>query len=114
MSYKFFCLLFGITRMACSCMINNILVIVNRHLQFQCLSHVKFSDDGKIQKFASKVQQREPSVDNVIGFMDGVSFTSKCTGDKTILNTFYCGYDCNTMVNNILAYGTDSKYFSVD
>ena len=92
-------------------MINNMLVIVNRRLRFHPLSRVKFPDDGKMQQFASMVQQREPSVDNVIGFMDGVSFTSECTDDKTIQNAFYCGYDCDTMVNNIIAYGPDGKVF---
>ena len=111
MPYKFLCLLFGITPIACSRMINNMLVIVNRRLRCHPLSHVKFPDDEKKQKFALMVQRREPSVDNVIGFMDGVSLTSECTDDKITQNAFYCGYDCDTMVNNIVAYGPDGKVF---
>jgi hypothetical protein len=26
-------------------------------------------------------------------------------------NAFYCGYDCDTMVNNVFAYGPDGKVF---
>ena len=44
-------------------------------------------------------------VDDVIGFMDGVSLTTECTDEQVMQNAYDCGYDCNTMINNVMAYG---------
>ena len=55
------------------------------------------------------VQLREPAVDDIIGFMDGVSFPAECTDKQVKQNAFYCGYDCDTMVNNVFSYGPDGK-----
>jgi hypothetical protein len=57
------------------------------------------------------VQAREPLVDDIIGFMDSVSFPAECTDDCIAQNTMYCGYNCDTMVNNMFAYGPDGKVF---
>ena len=57
------------------------------------------------------VQLREPEVDNIIGFMDGVSFQSECTDERIEQNAFYCGYGCDTTVNNVFAFGPDGKVF---
>ncbi len=54
--------------------------------------------------FASKINNREPSIDDVIGFMDGVSLATECTSERTTQNAFYCGYECDT-VNNVFVYG---------
>ncbi len=43
--------------------------------------------------------------------MDGVSFRAKCMVNTIDQNEMYCGYDCNTMVNNVFAYGPDGKVF---
>ncbi len=55
------------------------------------------------------IQAREPLADDVIGFMDGVSFSRECTSKFVQQNTFYCGYNCDTMVNNVFAYGPTGK-----
>ncbi len=57
------------------------------------------------------VQAREPLVDNIIGFMGGVSFPMECPSEHLQKNAFYCGYNCDTMVNNVFAYGLDGKVF---
>jgi hypothetical protein len=57
------------------------------------------------------VQAREPLVHDIIGFMDGISFPTECTSESVQQNAFYCGYDCDTMVNNVFAYGLDGKVF---
>ncbi len=36
-------------------------------------AEVKFPSDAKMREFADMVQAREPLVDDIIGFMDGVS-----------------------------------------
>jgi len=43
--------------------------------------------------------------------MDGVSFSSECTDERIEQNAFYCGYDCDTTVNNVFAFGPDGKVF---
>ena len=35
----------------------------------------------------------------------------ECTSERIQQNAFYCGYDCDTMVNNVFAYGPDGKVF---
>ena len=64
-----------------------------------------------MRRFAGMVQSREPLVDDVIGFMDGVSIPAECTDERFEQNAFYCSYDCDTMVNNVFAYGPDGKVF---
>jgi hypothetical protein len=57
------------------------------------------------------VNHWEPAISDVIGFMDGVSFTPECTSERVTQNAFYCGYDCDTTVNNVFAYFPDGKVF---
>jgi hypothetical protein len=64
-----------------------------------------------MREFADMVQAREPLVDDIIGFMDGVSMPTQCTSERVEQNAFYCGYDCDTMVNNVFACGPDGKVF---
>ncbi len=74
---------------------------------------MQFPDNNKMQVFACMVQLHEPSVDDIIGFMDGVLLTSECTDKRIEQNAFYCGYNCGTIINNIFAYGPDGKVFFV-
>ncbi len=64
-----------------------------------------------MREYAALVQQREPLVDDIIGFMDGVSFSTEYMDNAIEQNAMYCGYDCATMVNNVFAYGPDGKVF---
>ena len=64
-----------------------------------------------MQQFALMVNNRELGTSDVIGFMDGVSFKSECTSEHITQNAFYCGYDCDTTVNNVFAYGPDGTVF---
>jgi hypothetical protein len=64
-----------------------------------------------MREYAAMVEVREPFVNDIIGFMDGVSFSTECTDERVEQNLMYCGYDCDTMVNNVFAYGPDGKVF---
>jgi hypothetical protein len=57
------------------------------------------------------VQSREPLVDDVIGFIDRVLIPAQSTDERLEQNTFYCGYDSDTMVKNVFANGPDRKVF---
>ena len=61
--------------------------------------------------FASMINNREPSIDDVIGFMDGISLATDCTSERTTQNAFYSGYVCDTVMNNVFAYGLDGNVF---
>jgi hypothetical protein len=50
-------------------------------------------------------------VNNVIGFMDGLGLTTECTDERIMQDAYYCGYDCNTMVNNVLVFRPDGNFF---
>jgi hypothetical protein len=72
---------------------------------------VKFPDREKMREYAAMVEVREPIINDIIGFVDGSLFSTKCMDERVEQNLVYCGYDCNTMVNNVFAYGLDGKIF---
>ena len=72
---------------------------------------MKFPNKEKMEQFAQMIKLREPLADDVIGFMDGLSLTTECMDDRLTQNTYYCGYDCDAMVNNVLAFWADGKEF---
>jgi hypothetical protein len=67
------------------------------------MARVQFPDEAKMIEFPTMIQQREPMVDNIIHFMDGVSFPVQCTDKRISQNSMYCGYDWDTMLNNVFA-----------
>jgi hypothetical protein len=111
MQYKHLCLIFGLTPTVCGKAINWMLRRTVRLLADHPFAKVKFPDDVKMREFANMVKAREPLAEDVIGFMDGVSFQTECTSEQVEQNAFYCGYDCDTMVNNVYAFGPDGKVF---
>ena len=64
-----------------------------------------------MQRFAEVISLCEPTISNVIGFMDGVRLATEMTNERLEQNAYYCGYDCDTMVNNVLVCGPDGKVF---
>ncbi len=111
MNNKHLCLIFGLTLSVCSRAINWMLRKTVRFLNDNPFAKVKFPSNAKMREFADMVQAREPLVNDIIGFMDGVSFPMECTSERVQQNAFHCGYNCDTMVNNVFAYGPDSKVF---
>ncbi len=82
-----------------------------RALRAHPFATVWFPNQEKMREYAAQVQLQEPLVDNIIGFMDGVSFWAEYTDNTINQNAMYCGYDCDTMVNNVFTYGSDGKVF---
>ena len=72
---------------------------------------VSFPFPENKRQFTLMVTHWEPAISDVIGFMDGVSFTSESTSERITRNAFYCGYDCHTTVNNVFVYGPDGSFF---
>lgn len=111
MTFKHLCLIFGILPSQCSFYIEDMLLLATNKLCDHPLSSVRFPDAGKMEQFAAMINAREPLVDDVIGFMDGVSIPTECTAEENEQNAMYDGYTCDTTVNNVLAYGPDGKVF---
>jgi hypothetical protein len=111
MHYKHLCLIFGLTLTVCGKAINWMLRRTVRLLTDHPFAKVRFPDDAKMREFANMVNAREPIAEDVIGFMDGVLFQMECTSKQVEQNAFYCGYNCNTMVNNVFAFGPNGKVF---
>ena len=72
MNYKHLCMLFGITPSVCSRVINMMLKKVVRGLRSHPTAQVKFPDAVKMREFADMIQEREPLVSDIIGFIDGL------------------------------------------
>ncbi len=111
MQYKHLCLIFGLIPTVCKKAINWMLQRTVRLLSGHPFAKVKFPDNLKMREYADMIQARESLADDVIGFMDGVSFQMECTSKRMQQNAFYCGFDCDTMVNNVFAFGPDGKVF---
>ena len=79
-------------------------------LRFHLLARIKFPDEQKMQQFAEMISIREPTISNVIGFMDGLGLATEVTDKRIQQNAYYCGYD-DTMVNNVSVFGPDGKVF---
>jgi hypothetical protein len=84
-----------------------------KRLRYHPLARVKFPDKQKMQMFVEMIRLREPMISNVIGFMDGLGLATEMNDKRIQPNTYYCGYDCNTMINNVLVFGPDGKVFFV-
>jgi hypothetical protein len=111
MNAKHLCLMFEITPSVCSRVIWSMLEQVVRLLQDHPFAWVKFSNEEKMRQFADMMQLQEPTVNDIIGFMDNILFAVECTDKHIKKNAFYCGYDCDATVNNVFAYGPDGKVF---
>jgi len=111
MTNKYLCLIFGIVPTQCTIYIQDMLLLATDKLCYHPLSSVRFPDAAKMEQFAAMINVREPLINDVIGFMDGVSLPTQCTSEENEQNAMYDGYTCDTTVNNVLAYGPDGKVF---
>jgi len=109
MGYKHLCLIFDFTPTVCSRVMNKMLKLVVKKLKRHPLARVKFPNAEQMEYYAQLIHEQEPAVDDVIGFMDGVSLTSECTSEPVVQNFMYSGYRSDTIVNNLLAYGPDGR-----
>jgi hypothetical protein len=109
MGYKHLCLIFGCTPTVCSRVLNKMLKLVVKNLKRHPLARVCFTNTEQLEYYAQLIHEQEPAVDDVIGFMDGVSLISEFTSEPVGQNSMYSGYHGDTMVNNLFAYGPDGR-----
>ena len=73
MKTKHLCLLFGIVPFTAKKIIDKMLHLACRKLKNHEISKKTFPGSAMMQHFAAMVQSREPMIENVIGFVDGLS-----------------------------------------
>jgi hypothetical protein len=87
--------------------------MIVKQLRFHPLAGMKFPNEKKMQLYLDMTSAQEPTVTNVIGFIDGLRLTTECTDKRLAQNAYDCGYDCDTMVKNVLVFRPIEKVFFV-
>jgi hypothetical protein len=82
-----------------------------KRLRFHPLARIVFPNEEKLQRFAEMISLREPMIANVIKFMDGLGLATQMIDKRLEQNAYYCGYDCDTMINKVLVFSPDGKVF---
>jgi hypothetical protein len=82
-----------------------------KRLRYHPLASMQFPNEQKMQQFTEMISICEPTITNIIGFMDGLGLAMECTDKRIQQNAYYCGYQCDIMVNNVLVLGPDGKEF---
>lgn len=109
MKTKHLCLIFGIIPSTANSIIVWMLKVVCKKLKNNEYAKVSFPDPEKMAEFASIIQLREPLVDNVIGFVDGLSLPVQCSDNECLQNAAYNGYSHDTCCNNVFAFSPEGK-----
>lgn len=89
--------------------IGEMLPLICKKLKSHAAAKINFPDAETMAHYAHLVQQREPTVNNIIGFVDGVSIPIQCSDDPYDQATYYNGYHHDTCINNVFAFSPTGK-----
>ena len=81
MTTKWLCLQFGILESTANAVINKMMVLVVKKLKSRPESKISFPTEAEKVLWASLINNREPSVKDVIGFVNGVALHIQCSAD---------------------------------
>lgn len=109
LNLKFLCMLFGIAPSNCSRYIAEIRQLICLHLRKNAHAKIQFPTAMEMEFYAELIMAREPSINNAIGFIDGVSIPCECGENEVVQRAFYNGYYKDTRVNNVFLFGPDGK-----
>jgi len=110
MKHSELCLIFGCTPTRCSVYINHQLRFLSRKLRNHPKARIHWPNTlAEKEALADLVNRREPQVDDVIGFTDGVSLPVQCASDPISQATNYNGYHHDTMINNVFCFAPTGK-----
>jgi hypothetical protein len=70
-------------------------------------AEIRFPNQEKMRELAELVRLREPLVEDVIGFTDGLSIHVEC--DINNNNAYFNKYHQDTMVNNVFCFSSEGK-----
>jgi hypothetical protein len=82
--------------------------IVNK-LHNNEVARVRFPKPDECLRLAELVNNREPLVHDVIGFVDGVKIPVECNSSEEEQAIDYNGYGQDTYCNNVFLFGSDGK-----
>ena len=74
-------------------------------------ARIRWPTVDEMRFFATLVNNREPSVDNVVGFVDGLSIAIMCDEDEESQATSYNGLYGDTRCSNVFAISPIGKIF---
>jgi len=104
---KHLCLLFGIVPSVADRYILEMLDKVIAALSKHPNSQICFPTLAEMAVYAAMIAVREPTVPDVMGFVDGCHFFCKCGESKIEQGKYYNGHVKDTTVNNIFLFGPD-------
>jgi len=102
-------MLFGIVPSSCSVYIREMLQLICQALEKCSSSRIRFPSFDEMENLARLVKIREPLVDNVIGFIDGLRLPVECSSDEIAQSVDYSGYNHDTMCNNVFVFSSSGK-----
>jgi hypothetical protein len=111
MRVKHLSLIFGVPPSTAKRYISKLLDLVIDKLQDNEQAKISWPSDAEMEKWARLINNREPLVNDVIGFVDGVAIHVQCADDENQQSIFYSGHVKDTMVNNVFAFSPEGKIF---
>jgi DDE superfamily endonuclease len=109
MGLKHLCLIFGVVPTTAAITIWKMMKVICKLLRRHPAAEVSFPDDDLMRIYARMVQSREPMINNVIGFVDGLSLSVQCSDDILRQNASYNGYSHDTAITNVFAFSPLGK-----
>ena len=111
MRTKHLCLIFGVVPSTANVVINRLILVVISRLKRHESAKIKWPSEEEKVKWAQLVNNREPSVNLVIGFVDGLAIHVQCSANENDQSEAYNGHSKDTMTNNVLAFSPEGKIF---
>jgi hypothetical protein len=109
MQYKYISMIFGIVPSTVSSYINKMMQLICLKLKNNEAAKIIFPDEATKAIYANMIHQREPSVNNVIGFVDGLRLAARCGDTDEAQSVDYSGYSRDTACNNVFAFAPNGK-----
>jgi hypothetical protein len=106
---KHLCQIFGVTPTTVSIVINRMIRRVIKKLKTNAAAMIRYPTLAEKEQYAEMIRVREPLVNDVIGFIDGVSIPVQCSDEESEQNAMYNGYHCDTMCNNVFLFYPTGK-----
>jgi hypothetical protein len=109
MRAKHLAMLFGVLPNTVTTTLRRLMKRIIKAIKNHPAARIQFPDDFKMREYAEMVRNREPSVHDVIGFLDGVALPVQCSDDAQAQSEYYNGYHQDTMINNIFLFSPEGK-----
>jgi hypothetical protein len=106
---KHLCTIFGIVPTVANRIVNKMIGLVVCHLRNHRDAQIKWPNVDEMKYFAWFISIREPTVRDVMGFLDGLAILTECADDPIEQSKYYNGHCKDTTINNVLLFGPDGK-----